>query len=174
VEPSDVAEAKRSVRGTMRALRRGLPDQGERSQRLCRCLIGLPAIRDAHTVMVFEPVPGEPDLATFVAWCRAEGKAIVAPDPWPSAPLPADPATIDVVLVPGMAFTPGGSRLGQGGGWYDCFLAQRRSDAMAVGVCFEPQLVDELPVEDHDVVVDLVVTDVGIATGVTERTTPEQ
>ncbi len=170
MEPSDVAEAKRAVRATMRDLRRSLPDHAERSRRLCRHLIELPALREARTVMTFEPVPGEPDLAAFVAWCAAEGKTVVAPEPSPSAPHPAGHATVDVVLVPGVAFTPGGLRLGQGGGWYDRFLAQRRRGALAVGVCFEPQLVGELPVEAHDVVLDLVVTDAGVATG----TGPEQ
>ena len=143
----------------------GLTDQGERSERLCRHLVDLDQVRRATTVMAFVPVPGEPDLVAVVAWCRAEGKAVVVPQPAPTAPPPADPSTVDVVLVPGVAFTAGGLRLGQGGGWYDRFLAQLRHDAIAIGVCFEPQLVDDLPTEPHDVVLDLVVTDAGVAGG---------
>lgn len=165
MEEGDVVEAKRAVRQAMRAVRRALPDQAERSERLCRHLRGLEPVRRARTVMTFVPVPGEPDLATFVAWCRAEGKTVVVSEPSPSAPPPADPATVDVVLVPGVAFTAGGLRLGQGGGWYDRFLARLRDDSVAIGVCFEPQLVDELPTAEHDAVLDLVVTDAGVTVG---------
>lgn len=163
VEPTDVADAKRSVRAAMRAVRRELPDRADRSERICRYLTELDQVRRATTVMAFVPVPGEPDLASLVAWCRAQGMTVVVPEPAPSAPPPADPATVDVVLVPGVAFTAGGLRLGQGGGWYDRFLAQVRHDATTIGVCFAPQLVDDLPTEEHDVVLDLVVTDAGVA-----------
>ena len=65
------------------------------------------------------------------------------------------------MIVPGTAFTPDGHRLGQGGGWYDRFLPRLRPDCLKVGVGFAPQLVDHLPVEPHDVTLDLVVTDDG-------------
>lgn len=68
----------------------------------------------------------------------------------------------DVIVVPGTAFTPDGRRVGQGGGWYDRFLPGRRHDAMTIGICFAPQLLDDLPTEAHDVVLDIVVTDDGI------------
>lgn len=113
--------------------------------------------------MAFAAVAGEPDVTAFVAWCRADGKVVVIPEATPTATVPIDPSTIDLVVVPGVAFTVGGQRLGQGGGWYDRFLSQLRNDATAVGVCFEPQLVDALPVESHDVVLDLVVTEAGVA-----------
>lgn len=114
------------------------------------------------TVMVFEPVPGEPDLAEFVEWCRAHGVATVAPSPAPDADAPIDPAVVDVVVVPGLGFTPDGHRLGQGGGWYDRFLARMRPDALKIGVGFDVQLVGELPTEEHDVTLDAVVTESGV------------
>jgi 5-formyltetrahydrofolate cyclo-ligase len=165
VDGSGVVDAKRTMRVAMRAVRRGVADQGERSERLCRHLTELGQVRRARTVMAYHPLPGEPDLDALVAWCRAEGKVVVVPEPAPGAPLPAEPATVDVVLVPGVAFTATGLRLGQGGGWYDRFLTRLRDDAVAVGVCFEPQLVADLPTEEHDVVLDLVVTDAGVAEG---------
>ena len=51
-----------------------------------------------------------------------------------------DPAWPDVVIVPGLAFTSTGRRLGQGGGWYDRFLVGVRDDCVTVGVCFHEQL----------------------------------
>ena len=67
------------------------------------------------------------------------------------------------MIVPGLAFTRRGDRLGQGGGWYDRVLAGVRDDCVTIGVAFAPQLVDELPVEPHDRPVDLVVTEHGPA-----------
>ena len=49
-------------------------------------------------------------------------------------------------------------RLGQGGGWYDRFLAGVGPDCVVIGVCFDEQLVDTLPSDPHDVPVTLIVT----------------
>lgn len=65
-----------------------------------------------------------------------------------------------VVLCPGMAFSKSGDRLGRGGGYYDKFLAS--SDCMLkIGVGHSCQLVEKLPVDDHDVKLDAVVTENG-------------
>ncbi|MFH1570383.1 MAG: 5-formyltetrahydrofolate cyclo-ligase, partial [Gemmatimonadota bacterium] len=68
-----------------------------------------------------------------------------------------DLARIDLVLVPGLAFDRGGRRLGLGGGYYDRFLAQL--DAPRAGLTYDCLLLDELPVEPHDALVDWVVTE---------------
>ena len=70
-----------------------------------------------------------------------------------------DPASLDVVVVPGLAFTADGRRLGQGGGHYDRFLPRLRPECRTVGAAFAEQVVDDLPTEPHDVRLDLVVTD---------------
>ena len=66
---------------------------------------------------------------------------------------------VDIVLVPGLAFTRDGGRLGRGGGFFDRFLAHRTPRAAKVGVCFEFQLVPLLPLEAEDVKVGVVVSD---------------
>lgn len=65
---------------------------------------------------------------------------------------------LDVVVVPGLAFTPDGRRLGRGGGHFDRFLPRLRPGCLTVGVCFTEQLRDDLPTEPHDIAVDLVVS----------------
>lgn len=117
------------------------------------------AVRDARVVMAFASIAGEPETGPFLDWCVARGQTVVLPEALP----PPDPGIVDVVIVPGTAFTPDGRRLGQGGGWYDRFLPRLRPGTPTIGVGFEPQLVDDLPVEAHDVCLDLVVTDAGIA-----------
>ena len=62
----------------------------------------------------------------------------------------------DIILVPGLAFTASGYRLGYGGGYYDTFLAQH-PEALKVGVGYPSQLVAELPLEDHDIALDMMV-----------------
>jgi 5-formyltetrahydrofolate cyclo-ligase len=140
----------------MRSLRRSLPDRSERSEELWRHLTALGELAVADTLLVFDSLPGEPDTRSLLVWCAATGRLAAAPE------ADVDPAWPDVVIVPGLAFTAAGDRLGQGGGWYDRFLAGARADCVAIGVCFTEQVVDSLPVEPHDVAMSLVVTDRGV------------
>ena len=64
---------------------------------------------------------------------------------------------LDLILVPGIAFTPDGHRIGYGKGYYDGLL--KDMDAIKIGLAFEEQMVDEFPTEDHDIPVDIVITD---------------
>ena len=65
---------------------------------------------------------------------------------------------IDSVLVPGIAFDKEGSRIGYGLGYYDKFLA-KVPKAVKIGLCFDFQIVDKVPREEHDVPVDFIVTE---------------
>ena len=149
------SEDKGALRREMRAIRKALPDQPRRSARIWAQVERLQAVEEATVVMAFTSVPGEPDTAPLIAWCRARGKTVLLPEDDP----PPEPGAIDVVVVPGTAFTADGHRLGQGGGWYDRFLSGVRPDCLKIGVGFAPQLVESLPVEPHDIPLDLVITD---------------
>ena len=153
----DVIEAKRELRRAMRAMRRALPDQEALSAQIWANVVALPEVVAARTVMVFDSVPGEPITGPFIEWCREQGKVVALPEDAPAI----DPALVDVVIVPGLAFTDSGGRLGQGGGWYDRFLAHTRADCVTVGVGFRQQLVAAIPTEPHDVDVSIVVSDAG-------------
>lgn len=67
-----------------------------------------------------------------------------------------DYATIDIAVVPGMAFDAQGHRLGRGKGYYDRFLA-KVPDVYKIGLCFSWQMVDEVPSEANDIMMDEVV-----------------
>jgi len=67
-------------------------------------------------------------------------------------------ANHDIALVPGLAFTAKGTRLGYGGGVYDRWLSD--SKAIKIGICYQFQVVSSLPHESHDIPMDLVLTDV--------------
>jgi 5-formyltetrahydrofolate cyclo-ligase len=158
--PPSAAAEKVPLRTSMRRLRRELADRDERSVRLWRHVASLSAVAGARRILVFSTIVGEPEVGPFLEWCHDRGIETAVPEDAVGAEWP------DVVIVPGLAFTADGARLGQGGGWYDRFLADRDPNrCVTVGVCFAGQLVASLPTEPHDVKVDHVVTDAGVATG---------
>ena len=69
--------------------------------------------------------------------------------------------TADVIVVPALAVSRDGVRLGRGGGYYDRALRHARPDAVVVALVFDDELVPELPAEPHDHRVDAVVTPSG-------------
>ncbi len=74
------------------------------------------------------------------------------------------PESIDVVIVPGSVFDRHGGRMGYGGGFYDRFFSNGAAAALRIGVAFELQLVDRVPMEPHDQFMDLLVTEKEIYT----------
>lgn len=68
-----------------------------------------------------------------------------------------------VIIVPGLAFSPDGARLGRGKGYYDRYLGQNK--AYKIGVCGEAQIFKDITVEGHDIMMDAVVTDQNIYKG---------
>jgi 5-formyltetrahydrofolate cyclo-ligase len=157
VDPTRTALDKTVLRRSMREQRRALSDRSERSRAIWEHVQSVPAVASSSRLLVFTSVPGEPETAPFIEWCRAHGKEVAVPEDDVGATWP------DVVIVPGVAFTANGDRLGQGGGWYDRFLAAIAPGCTTIGVGFDVQLVERLPVEPHDVQLDHVVTESGIA-----------
>lgn len=69
-----------------------------------------------------------------------------------------NPKEIDVVLVPGVVFTPAGYRIGYGGGYYDRFFSKNK-DIYKIGLCFDMQIADEIPIDLYDIPVDIIITE---------------
>ena len=72
---------------------------------------------------------------------------------------PIEPIALDCVIYPGIGFSKGLSRLGQGGGYYDRLSGKIADNCARIGICFESQLVDNLPMDEHDAKVHWVVTE---------------
>jgi 5-formyltetrahydrofolate cyclo-ligase len=168
---------KPELRRRMRMVRDMVDDHLMRSVQLWAQVAELPEYQRAATVMAFVSFNGEPDTDPLFARLSVEGKRLLLPRVDASGIVAADggspravskfgvheptgPAIdvseIDLVIVPGLAFTAEGHRLGYGGGHYDRFLPT--VTAPSVGVCFVDQLVDQLPLAAHDVLVGRVVS----------------
>jgi 5-formyltetrahydrofolate cyclo-ligase len=170
----------------MRALLRTLNvEQRElASLKACARLLEQGIWRGASAILCYAPMPGELDISVLIESALAEGKTVALPryDPerqvyhaaainvpiervptgafgirepdfecpnWPSNQL-------DLVLVPGLAFGPGGRRLGRGKGYYDRLLTG--FDGLKCGVAFDEQIRTDIPMEPHDVLLDCMVT----------------
>lgn len=166
----------------MRRLNRALDSQQRQraSAAIFSAVERLPEFRAARTVAVFAALPDEPATDEVLArWAstrrvvlpRVEGDAMrfyaCRPDALvfgafgilePQGERPCPAGEIDLVVCPGVAFTADGRRLGRGRGYYDRYLGDPAFRGFRVGVCYAHQLVDDLPVEPHDVRMDRVIT----------------
>ncbi|WP_295165404.1 5-formyltetrahydrofolate cyclo-ligase [Selenomonas sp. F0473] len=182
-----LSEQKRVLRREMLKLRRAVPAEGRaRADETIRTkAMALTPLREAETVMLYASTPEEIDLFPMMEALLRQGKRVVlpyivgkglmevrsipradalvegafgipAPDLARSAPV--SPEEIDVVIVPGAAFTPDGGRLGLGGGYYDRFLP-RAANALRIALAYDVQIVTEVPTAPHDAYVDYILTE---------------
>lgn len=84
------------------------------------------------------------------------------PEPNPALCMPLDMSTLDLMIVPGVAFDRKGYRLGYGGGYYDRFLARIPATFEKLSLAFSFQVVCRVPRDAHDIPVDTLITEKGI------------
>ena len=70
-----------------------------------------------------------------------------------------DPSSIDILLVPLLAFDEKGNRLGMGGGFYDRMLKRISKDTLTIGIAYEFQKFDTIPIQSWDMPLDEVITE---------------
>jgi 5-formyltetrahydrofolate cyclo-ligase len=155
-------ESKEELRARMQEQLQALDaeDRRGRSMKICNRVLELPVWKRAQVVVVFEPFRYEPEITPLIEDLRRRGSEIIAI--LPTARSQHDVAIfapIDLVLVPGIAFTREGARIGRGAGFFDRFLAHRAARAIKIGIAFSFQIVESLPADPHDVKLDLVVSD---------------
>lgn len=135
-------------------------------------------------ISVFHEMPGEPAASNYARWFAERGHRIALPwlaargtpmlfrewanpfaddglvsDPYQALqPLEDAPLLVpDVMFCPLLGFTTTGGRIGYGAGFYDRWLEQHRP-ALAIGLAWDCQLDETIPIEPHDQQLDLVVT----------------
>ncbi len=188
----EVDEAKDAWRSMIRQARgtRSASRREQAAHAFAGVVLAIPQVQEARCVSAYSSRPGEPDTGPLLEALAARGLRVLLPvlgaglqrdwalytgpddlrerapgrPPEPgTAPLgPAALADADVVVVPALAVDTSGTRLGQGGGWYDRALEHARRDALLVALVFPEELYDAqvhpLPREPHDRRVDAVAT----------------
>ena len=165
-------------------------DRQSRSALACAWVTAMPEFDQAQVVMLYLSMAEEADTAPLALRCWRAGKTVVVPkvswdqrrmlpieitsltsgvvrtagtgiaEPVEGKPVPVD--MIDLVIVPGLGFSTTGSRIGRGMGFYDRFLGQADFIGRSCGLGFEDQVLDDLPVLDHDVPLGMLVTERGV------------
>ncbi len=183
---SSITDQKAALRKRMRAMGAplGAAEREQAAQSLCRMLEQQPCWVQARLILAFIPMPVEVDVLPALERARRAGKRLALPrfrpvqkdyeicevgdltadlqmgafnisEPAAHCPVVALPE-LDFVLVPGLAFDRTGQRLGRGKGFFDRMLSQVKG--VTCGVTFDWQIVDQVPVEPHDIALDCLVT----------------
>ena len=174
---ADKKMLRREVRARLAVL--DAADKGMRSAAICEEVKKHLAVSEARVVALFSPLGYEPDVwplveslsaMVSVVLPRVEGDVMnfycydrnsMAIGSFginePQNSLPVAPYEIDAVVVPGLAFTESGARMGRGKGYYDKYMSNGDFSALKIGVCYKEQIVPEIPLEEHDVMMDVVI-----------------
>jgi 5-formyltetrahydrofolate cyclo-ligase len=183
---SIASETKSALRQRLRAeaLGHSPAEIAEGSRAICDRIQKQDIWRKANTVLLYCAVPGEPDLGELLEAALGVEKSVALPRysalsgtyevcritrpgsqlvlgqfaiREPSAECPVvELNKLDLALVPGVGFTVNGCRLGRGKGHFDRMLAQ--VPGWKYGVGFDWQVVAEIPIEQHDIRLDGIVT----------------
>ncbi len=187
----DQASVKRELRKSIIAKRDMLPGavRAAMSLVITNKITGLDRYRMAEVVLAYMNFGSEFETEGFVRQVLEDGKALLLPklrndrsgldlhfvtdledgleagtwgirEPRGGDSI-EDFSLIDFILVPGVAFSRSGARLGYGGGFYDRLLVNKRSDAASIAAAFSLQMVDEIPLEGNDIPVDAIITEAG-------------
>ncbi|MBK8979560.1 MAG: 5-formyltetrahydrofolate cyclo-ligase [Planctomycetes bacterium] len=181
---------KHNLRRRMRSVLRSIDadTRRARSQSACRRLLEQPEWQRARTVFVYLAMQQEIDTTGLIEAAWREGRRVLAPkvdaarremhavevhhwgdclpgyrnllEPVGTESFPA--ADIDLIVLPGLAFDAKGVRLGTGGGYYDRFLAHPEVRGTCCGFAYERQFLAQVPREQHDRTVHMLVTDEGV------------
>ncbi|MDQ2824075.1 MAG: hypothetical protein M3R29_01335 [Verrucomicrobiota bacterium] len=157
----NLASEKTALRAEMRQRLRAITveDRESLSEEICERILEMTQWAEAQSVILFTPLPSEPIITPLKIDCevRKINCKILPQSPKNEIQL-SEP--VDLILVPGLAFSKDRHRLGRGGGFFDRLLAGPAANAFKLGICFSFQVLDSIPAETHDIVMDVVVSDV--------------
>jgi 5-formyltetrahydrofolate cyclo-ligase len=135
-------------------------DRTARSEKICARVVDSREWQNAKTVILFSSLRTEPEICALESAAIAERKStFVIPRSWGVEADLELPFAPELILVPGLAFSPSGSRLGRGGGFYDRLLGTRAGGAFKLGICFGFQVLEAIPTEPHDARMNRVISE---------------
>lgn len=176
---------KSEIRKELKLIRRAMEktEVCEKSTKACRMFLESDLYKNANVLMLYMPLGNETDTTDIINKAFADGKKVVFPVTDEASgeitPCYANAQTefekgafsvneptvldvaefdeIDVVIVPGIAFDKSGARIGFGKGCYDGFLVKTK--AIKTGFCYDFQLCEKIPTEEHDIKMDCIITE---------------
>ncbi|MBN2857392.1 MAG: 5-formyltetrahydrofolate cyclo-ligase [Candidatus Delongbacteria bacterium] len=182
---AEIVRSKKALRREMRELKKELTaDQRKvKSETVMKELESHPGFQDAETVFIFWSMDDEIDTRDFILkW--ADRKRFILPAingdelylkefsgvqklvtgdiyaiPEPEGKPFTDFDRIELAVIPGVAFDRQNNRMGRGKAYYDKILHRLKGKALLIGICYDFQMVNEVPVEPHDVKMDGVICD---------------
>lgn len=183
-----VSLSKKELRAHLRGLLATLPVAAiqDKSRAAAARLFKQPEYQRAEVLMIYLATRSEADTTAIVLQAWKDRKRVLAPqvgwetrrmipmeisnldtdlaqtqyglrEPTRGTPVPVE--LIDLVIVPGLGFDGEGNRLGRGRGFYDAFLSRPKFKGTTCAFGLEEQFVDQIPANDHDVRIDMLVTD---------------
>ena len=150
----------------------------EKSNLICSSLQSLSEFKSAKSILFYHPIDNEVSLILLVKFCLSWGKKILFPRVVEDSiemcsvsnlselesgkfgvlePKGGSESSVDLIFVPGIGFDSKGGRIGYGKGYYDRFLNNR--EVLKVGVGYDFQVVENCYSEEHDVALDMIVTE---------------
>ena len=187
---STVKKGKKSLRAAYQALLEQMPkvEARRRSAVICSTALALPVLQNKKVIAAYSSfgheVVTQPLLANLLAagfvltlpvvdqqnqkmeFRRVDSLETLTPGVYgilePHTGQLCSPEEIELLFIPGLAFDRQGNRLGRGGGYYDRYLPTVKPNAVKIGLAFQLQIADALPVDPHDIKVDAVITEQGI------------
>ncbi len=184
---SNIEEQKNELRISAKKQRASLSAiQKEKSDKdLLNKLLSLPEFKNVHSVFTYISMPiKEVSTTGIIEFCLTEGTRVAVPvckahsrmdfyyissldetkqnkygilEPEENKDRLASPSEADLIIIPGLKFDKRGYRLGWGGGFYDRYL--KNCFCTKIGICYEDEITELLPVDNYDVKVDMLVTD---------------
>lgn len=191
-----LSERKTEIRKLAHAARKDQTNKDEVSQQITARVIALPEYQAANCVMWYVDVRAEARTRHALPQALESGKNVVIPycvdgelelfhlqsmDELetgmykilePREELRSvdakriDVSELDLILVPGVAFDARGGRTGHGKGYYDKLLENAKVETPLIALAFECQMFDEIPMQDHDIFMDKVVTEANVYEGI--------
>lgn len=168
-------------------------EAAQKSEAICRAVVATRAFVSARFIMAYIDARNEVQTEGIIRQAWAEGKHVAVPvcvpqthtllvseimsfeelhdgfydikEPMEEYMRPVSPGQLDLIIVPAVVYDKKGYRIGYGGGYYDRFLSSLDKHIATIGIAFDVQIIDKVPVQPFDIPVDMVITESGIIKG---------